>query len=133
MKTILSVIALILCLGVAGNGVAGLSSYHCEVIHVYTLADNATLETSSWEKEFKGSKFSISRATGDIIGEVLPTLLAKSVKVIHQGSDQYYFKSVADFENQVQTIEVKEFKEDRHKPFAAMSLGGAGIVTGVCE
>jgi len=86
-----------------------------------------------WEKIFVGGKFSISRVTGEIIGEVVTTVAAASTKVINKGNEDYYFTSIAYFGDKAQLIEVKEFKKGEKKPFVAMSLGGAGIVTGVCK
>ena len=34
---------------------------------------------------------------------------------------------------EAQLIEVREFQSGKKKPFVAMSFGGAGIVTGLCE
>ncbi len=48
----------------------------------------------------KGSAFSVSRVTGEIIGEVVPTLMAKSTRVVNQGSKENSFKAVADFGEQ---------------------------------
>ena len=108
-------------------------SYTCKVKRIYDLSDNGTLETSSFEKTMKGSSFSVSKVTGEIIGQVMPTLNADSTRVIHSGSNEYSFKSVADFGNQFQIIEIQEFKKGENKPFVASSMGGAGIVTGLCE
>ena len=114
---------------------AGELAYTCNVLQVFDLNDDGSLATinKNWEKEFIGSKFSVSRNTGEITGEVVPTLMANSTKVIHKGNKEYSFKSVAYFENQAQLIEVQEFKKGEQKPFIDMSMGGAGIVTGVCE
>ena len=115
------------------SAIGGELAYTCEVIHVYALADDGSLQTSSMEKEFRGNQFSVSRVTGEIIGYVVPTLLAKATRVINQGNHEYSFKAIADFGNQVQLIEVQEFAQGQQKPFIATSMGGAGIVTGVCR
>lgn len=108
-------------------------SYTCEVVHIYDLADDSSLRISSFEKTMKGSMFSVSRRTGEIIGEVVPTLMASSTRVVNAGSQENSFKAVADFEDQVQILEVQEFKSGASKPFVASSMGGAGIVTGTCK
>lgn len=115
-----------------GAGAAELA-YTCEVEHVYDLADNASLEVSGFEKTMRGGTFSVSRVTGEIIGQVVPTLMAASTRVVNRGSKENSFKAVADFEGQVQVLEVQEFKKDPAKPFIALSMGGAGIVTGTCK
>lgn len=129
--------------------VAGELSYTCKVIHVYELENDGSLRISNWEKQFKDSEFSVSRVTGEIIGEVIPTLLATSTKVINKGNEKYSFSSIADFDavNKplssgaersedtagVQLLEIQEFRHGGRKPFVAISMGGAGIVTGLCK
>ncbi len=112
---------------------AGELAYTCEVMQVYDLSENGTLEISRFEKGMKGSSFSVSRVTGEIIGEVVPTLLAKSTRVVNKGSTENSFKAVADFSEQFQILEVQEFRSGPIKPFIATSMGGAGIVTGTCK
>ncbi len=108
-------------------------AYTCDVLHVYDLADDGSLQISAWETTMKGSSFSVSRVTGEIIGDVVPTLMAKSTRVVNRGSTEDSFKAVADFEGQVQVLEVQEFRQTSAKPFVASSMGGAGIVTGTCK
>ena len=81
----------------------------------------------------KGSQFSVSRVTGEIIGEVVPTLMAKSTRVVNKGTTENSFKAIADFGAQYQLIEIQEFRTENIKPFVASSMGGAGIVTGTCH
>lgn len=125
-----------MCLGIllsCQTITAGPVGYTCEVLYVYDLADDGSLEVSNWQETMAGSNFSVSRETGKISGEVLPTVRAKSTQVINPGSKEYSFKAVADFGNQHQLLEVQEFKDADPKPFVATSMGGAGIVTGLCE
>ena len=125
-----------MCLGIflsCQTITAGPVRYTCEVLYVYNLADDGSLEVSNWQETMAGSNFSVSRETGKISGAVLPTVRAKSTQVINPGSKEYSFKAVADFGNQHQLLEVQEFKDVDLKPFVATSMGGAGIVTGLCE
>ena len=115
------------------NVLAGERAYTCEVLHVYSLADDGSLVTSGFEKQMKGSGFSVSRITGEIIGEVIPTEMAKKTGIVNKGSERNSFKAWADFGNQLQLIEVKEFRKGTVKPFVSSSMGGAGIVTGICK
>jgi hypothetical protein len=108
-------------------------SYTCEVTQVYDLSENGSLRTSNWEKQMKGSIFTVSRSTGEIVGKVVPTLMAKSTRVVSKGSKENSFKTVADFGEQYQLLEIQEFRESTVKPFVASSMGGAGIVTGLCK
>lgn len=134
---------------VSSTSFAGRLSYACKIIHVYDLDDDGSLRTSGWEEQFKDCEFSVSRVTGEIIGEVIPTLLANSKKVINIGNEKYSFESIADFDavNKplstgtersedtagVQLLHIEEFRHGDRKPFVAMSMGGAGIVTGLCK
>lgn len=124
-------------------------AYTCEVAHVYDLSDNGLLDTSEFEKTMKARSFSVSRVTGEIIGEIIPTLLANSTKVINKGSESWSFKSIAEFDAvdkplssgsedaisiaSIQLLEIQEFRNGSRKPFVAMSMGGVGIVTGICK
>ncbi|WP_372694751.1 hypothetical protein [Immundisolibacter sp.] len=81
----------------------------------------------------KAGSFSVSRVTGEIIGDVVPTPMAKSTRVVNKGTKENSFKAVADFGEQYQLIEVQEFVTGEVKPFVASSMGGAGIVTGTCK
>ena len=107
-------------------------AYACTVKRVYDVDDTGSLRSSAWEPTMSQSTFSISRQTGKIVGQVLPTLLADSTRVLNVGGGEHSFKAIADFKGQVQVIEVEEFRNGEAKPFVAMSMGGAGIVTGTC-
>ncbi len=69
------IIAFFVLLVVSFNAVAGELTYTCKIINVYELASYGSLKHSDLEKRFKDSEFIISRATGDIIGVAVPTLL----------------------------------------------------------
>lgn len=150
MKIAISSI-IIICILIIGNhdSISGELTYACKVIHVYELDNEGFLRISNWEKQFKYSEFSVSRITGEIIGDVVPTLLAHSTKIINKGNKEYSFKSVAEFgeagkslssgsedkrsTTSVQLLEIQEFHHGESKPFVAISMGGAGIVTGLCK
>ena len=108
-------------------------SYTCEVTNVYGLNDDGSLKVSGFDKGMKGNKFSVSRVTGEIIGQVVPTIVANSTRVINKGSSENSFKTVAEFDEQFQILEVQEFRKGDSKPFVSSSMGGAGIVTGLCK
>lgn len=130
----LQYIVLIHCLfSLASISKAGDLSYDCVIKHVYDVDDMGNLEASGWQKEFKSNKFTVSRETGKITGQTLTTVLAKNTRVINKGSKENSFKAVGEFEGQFQLIEIQEFKKGIKKPFVASSMGGAGIVTGICE
>ena len=131
------------------NAVASEFAYTCKVIHAYELDDDGSLRSSNWLKDFKDDEFSVSRVTGEVIGTVIPTLMANSTRVINKGNKEYSFKSIAEFDSvdkplssgdeepdstaNIQLLEVQEFIESEEKPFIALSISGAGIVTGICK
>lgn len=127
------VVVAVLFLSLGNNAMAGVLAYTCEVAHVYSLSDKGSLEISALEKDMKGSSFSVSRVTGEIIGEVVPTSMAKSTRVVNKGSKENSFKATADFGEQYQILEVQEFRDGAVKPFVSSSMGGAGIVPGSCK
>jgi len=71
--------------------------------------------------------------TGDISGKTLTTIRAKETRIVNPGSNENSFKAISYFKEQFQLIEIQEFKLSKNKPFVASSMGGAGIVTGVCR
>jgi hypothetical protein len=75
----------------------------------------------------------VDRLNGAIVGDVLPTSLAYSTRVIKQGSSSNSFKAIADFGDEFQVIVIKEFYDGLIKPFYCISTGGAKIVTGTCK
>ncbi len=127
------IIAFFVLLVVSFNAVAGELTYTCKIINVYELANNGSLKHSDLEKQFKDSEFIISRATGDIIGVAVPTLLSGSTKIVIKGNDDNPFRSVAVIRDGVQVIEIDESVPGKEKPFIAISMGGTEIVTGLCK
>ena len=132
-NTLIATAIVLIFISLFSTSIASELAYTCKIKHVYELDKDGSLIASPWNKQFIGSEFSVSRVTGEIIGEVIPTLLAESKKVIHPGNTEYSFKTIANFKNQSQLLEVKEFSKGDTKPFVAMSMGGAGIVSGVCK
>ena len=133
MRPILILAATVFFLLLAANTNAGRHSYTCEVLSVYDLADSGILELSDYAEKMKGGAFTVSRITGHIMGEVLSTKLSKLTQVINRGSSENAFKATANFGHQVQLLEIQEFHQGPIKPFVAMSMGGAGVVTGICK
>ena len=126
------IIAFFVLLVVSFNAVAG-ELYTCKILNVCELAGYGSLKHSDLEKQFKDSEFIISRATGDIIEVVVPTLLPGSTKIVIKGNDENPFRSVAEIRDGVQVIEIDESVPDEEKPFIAVTIGGAEIVTGLCK
>jgi hypothetical protein len=126
-------ITLPILLAVWGIAQGGELAYVCTVEHVYDVSDYGKLVESELDDEMEGARFAVSRLDGKILGEVLATLSAESTHVVDGGSHNNSFKAIADFGDQFQSLEVQEFREGQRKPFVALSMGGAGIVTGVCR
>ncbi len=133
MKELIQVVTFILIFSINANAMAAELAYTCKVTHIYDLTNDGSLATSNFEMQMRGRSFSVSRLSGEIIGEVIPTLKAKSTRVVSVGSARNAFKAVADFGNQFQILEIQEFKKGIIKPFVSSSMGGAGIVTGLCK
>ena len=90
----------VLFLCASGATSAGEFAYACEVSHVYSLANNGSLETlPALEKIMKEHSFSVSRETGMLSGNslTLDTSRAKSTRVLSRGSTKNSFTAVADF------------------------------------
>lgn len=137
---------------IISSSIGGEFSYNCEVKNVYSLTSNGSLKTSIFENKMKGSIFSVSRVNGEIIGKPITTALANPLStksVINTGSKDYSFKTISFFNDvkkpfskgnesseytkKVQVLEVQEFVSSINKPFVAMSMSGAGLVTGICK
>jgi hypothetical protein len=108
-------------------------AYVCTVEHVYGVSDYGKLIESELDDELEGARFAVSRFDGKILGEVLATPSAESTRVVNRGSSSNSFKAIADFGEQFQSLEVQESGEGERKPFVALSMGGPGVVTGVCR
>lgn len=118
--------------------VASELSYTCEVLHAYSLNDDGSLGPSGFESSLKGSRFTVSRLDGQILGEGLPTLLAQRTEVLSPGDQSNSFRAIAYFDSgsagrDVQVTYVAEYRAGRAKPFVASSMGGAGIISGICD
>jgi hypothetical protein len=116
--------------GFAGGGEL---AYVCTVEQVYNVSNYGQLIESELGDKLEGKRFAVSRVDGKILGEVLDTPSAESTQVVDRGSGNHSFKAVANFGDRFQSLEVQEFREGERKPFVASSMGGIGIVTGVCR
>lgn len=126
-------IAIPILLALSGVSESGELAYVCTVEHVYKVSDYGKLIESELDDEMEGARFAVSRLDGKILGEVLATPSAESTRVVNRGSGSNSFKAVADFGDQFQVLEIQEFREGEKKPFVAASMGGPGIVSGVCR
>src|SRR5437870_5517292 len=86
------------------------SIYDCEVRHVYALSDKAQVESYWMETNHKGKRFSVSRKTGQIQGDLAATHSAQNVRVVHPGNEHYSFTAIAESGTHIQLISVNEFQ-----------------------
>lgn len=113
-------------------------SYTCTVLNTYELENDGSLRRSGFDGDFRGERFTVSRANGQITGSVVPTLLAQDTDVLSYGDSSNSFRTIASFASaasgrDIQVLYVQEFVPGKNKPFVVSSMGGAGIVTGTCE
>ncbi len=127
------IIAFFILFVVSFNAVAGERTYTCKIVNVYELGSNGTLKNSDLDRKFKGSEFLISRVTGEIIGVAVPTLLTRSSKIMIRNSDELPFKPLTDFDYKPQLVETNVLDPEEKKSFYAISIDGAGVVTGLYE
>ena len=116
---------------VSFNAAAGELTYTCTISHVYELDNDGSLRSSDLEKQLKGSEFLISRVTGEIIGEVVPTLLSRSTQIMIKGSNGSPIKPIADFDYKPQIAGINGFVPEQKKSFYAITMDGAGFITGL--
>jgi hypothetical protein len=117
---------------------AGTVSYACEVKQGLSLSekDGMLYPDSS---AVIGSKFSVSRTTGQVIGETVGTETASSTKVLERGSTKNSFSSIADWADPhlathaFLLLEIKEFVKGPDKPFLLFAPGGVGLRSGFCK
>lgn len=134
MKTTLSVIILLFCLGVAGNGYASDSSFSCKITHQYQLETDGKLVEPDILTFRPDSSFEVERATGKIVGArignqgnyqitVVDSEAAGSYKVFSIAPDASISKSLI--------ITTGQNKNGR-MPFVFFGLLNE-VVTGTCE
>jgi len=131
--SLLYVFCILILLLAVSTAIAEDTSYICEVLHTYDLERDGSVGISGFDKQFRGSKFTVSKKDGQVVGYVVPTKLAKSTNVIQAGNTKYSFRAIADFGRDIQILDIREFVPGKQKPFVATAFSGAGIVSGVCE
>jgi len=127
------IIAFFILFVVSFNAVADENTYTCKIVNVYELGSDGSLVSSDLDEKYKGSEFLISRITGEIIGEVVPSLLTRASKIMIRNSDELPFKSLTDFDYKPQLVETNAFGNEDKKSFYAISIDGAGVITGLYE
>ncbi len=110
--------------------------YDCEIKEAYDVEADGLLHAGRWGGKPRGAKFVVSRLTGQVIGDWVPTAVATETAVLQHGDSEWGFQAIAKFRRgpgtNIQTIHINEFVVGSAKPFIATSHGGVGIVTGIC-
>ena len=105
--------------------------YICVVEGIYDIDEQGRLETFYRPPEVM--TFSVSRVTGEIIGDAVSTERAKTTVVINRGDSKWSFRATADFGEWFQLIVVEEFNDSSEKPFIVVTHAAPSIYTGVCR
>ena len=137
LATILPVLPVVVLIGSrAGGSASSEDSYECTIVAAYDLAVDGTLRPQGAGLDSRGGRFTVSRESGQIIGEWLPTLMASRVEVLRRGDTAWAFESISTYPTPAgssgQLIHIEHFREGPAKSFVAAAPSGAGIVTGVC-
>ena len=107
--------------------------YDCVVHHSYGLAADGELVSEENGNGFVGSAFHVNRITGEISGTLTHTRGADSTRILHRGNSDTPFKSIAEFNGDLQLLIINEAAEGAEKAFVINTGGGTGIQSGVCE
>ena len=114
---------------------ASQSTYVCEIKQIMELSDDGELiKHSGVYKSLVGSKFTIDRESGDMIGLPFTTKSYKTITVLNKGSNEMSYKSITISHppnRWIMYIQVKEFVKGKLKPF--WGNDGGNIFSGQCE
>ena len=110
--------------------------YVCEIKSATSVNDVGEIVKSEAYSVTVGTKFSVNRHSGEVVGEFLSTTYFNDPLVLDRGDDEWSFKSVAvdrkrPDNGRLMYISVKEYVDGKLKPFWAHSLGI--IYSGMCE
>ena len=131
----MAVLAVILMLSTAAT--AGVVDYECVVKDVTELDRSSGRLSSLRESPWIGSKFSVSRVGGEILGAILRTGLNERI-IVDRGSSEYWFKHltlIGRRGNQDATyLMIDEPSPNLEKAFVAIThLFVPVIVSGTCK
>ena len=112
------------------------NGYVCEIKSATSLNNVGEIVTSGASIVTVGTKFSVNRNSGEVVGEWFSTEDFNDPLVLDRGDDEWSFKSVAVDRNRLGNgrlmyINVKEYADGKLKPFWAHRLGI--IYSGMCE
>ena len=131
----LAAIAL-LCLAVAlGRSNAADLYYECTVVSAEKLTGQGTLSPHWTIEQMVGTKFTVDRVTGRIIGGPLDNSNMK-IDLVDKGTHEMSFQASAQSKQNTHTthIEVQEFVPGADKPFVGTTtLYYPGVYSGTCK
>jgi len=115
----------------------GTYTYHCEVTSEFVLTDTGTLELEN--KVYVGSKFSVERKSGVVLGEGIENSVFPTKQVIDAGSKEQAYQLVWISHEVVGVkgaynssyLRIQEYQEGIDKPFILNM--GYKTLTGVCK
>lgn len=110
--------------------------YVCEIKFATSVNDVGEIVKSAASSVTVGTKFSVNRHSGEVVGEFLSTAYFNDPLVLYRGDDEWSFKSLAvdrsrPDNGRLMYISVKEYADGKLKPFWAHSIGI--IFSGMCE
>lgn len=125
-----------LCLAaVLARSNAGDSHYECTVVSAGRLTEQGTLSPHWTIKSMVGTKFTVDRVTGRIIGGPLDNSNMK-IEMVDKGTREMSFQAFSRSAEKTHTthIEVQEFVSSAGKPFVGMTtLYYPGVYSGTCK
>jgi hypothetical protein len=111
--------------------------YECRIREAYRVTDQGTLEAGAWSGDPQRGRFTVSRESGQVIGDWLTTVRASRTEVTQAGNSEWGYLTLARFQNEhgesIQTIHIQHYHPGPDKPFVASSPGGVGLVSGICQ
>jgi len=135
LKQWVSFVAGVLFLTLSQSGWAN-DGYVCEIKSASSLNNVGEIVKSEAYSNTAGTKFSVDRNSGEVVGKWLKTGDFNDPLVLDRGSDEWSFKLVAVYRETpdngiLMYISIEEFADGKLKPFWAHRLGI--IYSGMCE
>ncbi len=115
--------------------VAGNTHYDCTIVSAEKLTESGTLAAHWTVKSAEGTKFTVDRITGSIIGGPLDNSKSK-IEVIDKGTNEMSFQAFSRSTQRTHTtyIEIQEFLPGLEKPFVGTTtLYQPGVYSGICK
>jgi len=128
-------IALLCIAMVWGLAHAGDDHYECTIISAGKLTEKGTIATHWTVKSTEGTKFTVDRVTGRIIGGPLDNSKMK-IEMIDRGTKEMSFQAFSRSTQRTHTtyIEIQEFMPGFEKPFVSTTtLYYPGVYSGICR